>query len=253
MGNQSLSGRVVVVTGGAQGIGRALSLHLARAGARVIVADRNIRGAEAVRAESTGQGELAAVALDVTSQDSVAELAAELERSYGRVDGLINNAAIFSTITMKPFWQITIEEWDALMAVNLRGPWMVTTALLPLLQKSASASIVNIGSDSVWEGRQGYLHYTSSKAGVQGMGFSMSHELGRFGIRVNTISPGAIATEIPRETVTPEQEQAMLAARPLSRRGVPDDLAGVAAFLLSDASGFITGQTISVNGGILHR
>jgi NAD(P)-dependent dehydrogenase (short-subunit alcohol dehydrogenase family) len=249
----ALAGRVIVVTGGAQGIGRAFALRLVQEGAAVVVADRNLEGAEAVVAEADGAGSASAVAVDVASSASVTELADFVRGRHGRVDGLINNAAIFSTIRMKPFWEITVEEWDALMAVNLRGPWLTTTALLPLLRASASASIINIGSDSAQEGRKGYLHYTSSKGGVQGMTFSMSHELGELGIRVNTISPGSIQTEIPRGTVTPAQVEAMLSARALSRVARPDDLTSVAVFLLADASAFITGQTISVNGGSLHR
>jgi 3-oxoacyl-[acyl-carrier protein] reductase len=154
---------------------------------------------------------------------------------------------------MKPSWEITVDEWDRLIDVNLRGVWLATKAFLPLFRKSPYASILNIGSDSVWEGRGGYLHYTASKAGVQGMTFSMSRELGEFGIRVNTISPGATQTEIPRATVTPEQLAAMIESRALHRTATPDDLTGLAVFLLSEQSGFITGQTISVNGGKLHR
>lgn len=248
-----LADRVVVVTGGAQGIGRAFSLRLAAEGCQVIVADRNAEGAASVVAEASGEGSALAFALDVADPASCAALADFAGERFGRVDGLINNAAIFSTIVMKPFWEIPVPEWDALMAVNLKGPWLVTSALLPLLRESAGASIVNIGSDSTWEGRKGYLHYTASKGGVQGMTFSMSHELGDFGIRVNTISPGATQTEIPRGTVTPEQLQGMLGARALHRVATPDDLTSLAAFLLSEDSAFITGQTISANGGSLHR
>lgn len=248
-----LAEKVVVVTGGAQGIGRGFSLRLVAEGAHVIVADRNADGAAAVAAEAVGSGSALAFGLDVADPASCAALADFARERFGRLDGLINNAAIFSTIQMKPFWDITIPEWDSLMAVNLKGPWLVTTALLPLLRGSAGGSVVNIGSDSTWEGRKGYLHYVSSKGGVQGMTFGMSHELGDLGIRVNTISPGATQTEIPRGTVTPDQLQGMINARALHRTASPDDLTSLAAFLLSDESGFITGQTISVNGGSLHR
>jgi NAD(P)-dependent dehydrogenase (short-subunit alcohol dehydrogenase family) len=165
----------------------------------------------------------------------------------------VNNAAIFSTITMRPFWEIPVEEWDRLMAVNLRGPWLLTSALLPALRAAHGASVVNVGSDAVWLGRPGYLHYIASKAGVAGMTHSMAHELGGDDIRVNSLSPGATYTEVPRGTVTQEQKKSMHAAQALHRDAGPEDMVGVVAFLLSDDSRWVTGQTISVNGGILHR
>jgi 3-oxoacyl-[acyl-carrier protein] reductase len=253
VGFRGLNEKVIVVTGAAQGIGAAYAERLIQEGSTVVLADRNQDGAQSVVDRSTGPGSGHAVALDVSDQAACQALAAFVDERFGRVDGLLNNAAIFSTITMKPFWEIGVEEWDALMAVNLRGPWLLTTALLPLLRKSSAASIVNVGSDSAPMGRPGYLHYTTSKAGIQGMTWSMSHELGEFGIRVNTLSPGAVRTEVPRDTVTPEQQQAIVAAQALHRVGVPADMTSLAAFLLSDESGYITGQTISVNGGNLHR
>lgn len=247
-----LADRTIVVTGGAQGIGRAFALRFADEGANVVVADVNLKGAERVVSEISG-AKAFAVAVDISDERAVDALQAAVRNRFDSVDGLVNNAAIFATIQMKPFWEITVDEWDRLVGVNLRGVWLATKALLPLLRESTVASIVNIGSDSVWEGRAGYLHYTASKAGVQGMSFSMSRELGQFGIRVNTISPGATQTEIPRATVTPDQLAAMIDSRALRRTATPDDLTSLAVFLLSEQSGFITGQTFSVNGGKLHR
>jgi 3-oxoacyl-[acyl-carrier protein] reductase len=247
-----LAGRTIVVTGAAQGIGRAFALRLVDEGANVVVADLNLEGAERVAAEIS-DGNVLAAEVDVSDEASVAALRSAVEERFGSLDGLVNNAAIFSTILMKPFWEIAVDEWDRLIDVNLRGVWLTTKAMLPLLRRSTSGSIVNLGSDSVWEGRGGYLHYTASKAGVQGMTFSMSHELGEFSIRVNTISPGATQTEIPRATVTPEQLAAMIESRALRRAATPEDLTSLAVFLLSDQSAFITGQTFSVNGGKLHR
>lgn len=243
--------KVIVVTGAGQGIGRAFARRLAEEGARVVVADLNRDNAIAVAAE-IGDTALAAE-VDVSNEQSTQALAALVGETVGHVDGVINNAAIFSTIQMKPFWELTVSEWDLMQAVNLRGPFLVIKSMLPLLMKSESASIINIGSDSVWEGRGGYLHYTASKSGVQGMTFGLSHELGEHGIRVNTISPAATQTEVPRATVSPEQLQAMISSRALRRVATPEDLTSLAVFLLSEESGFITGQTISVNGGKLHR
>jgi 3-oxoacyl-[acyl-carrier protein] reductase len=190
---------------------------------------------------------------DVADEASCQRLADDVGNRHGRVDGLVNNAAIFSTITMKPFWEISVAEWDTLMAVNLRGPWLVTKALLPALRRSPGASIVNVASDALWLGRPGYLHYVASKAGVYGLTHSMAHELGPDGIRVNTVSPGPVFTEIARETVTPQQKDAMLAAQAIKRPAGPQDMVGAVVFLLSDDSGWMTGQTLHLNGGLVHR
>jgi NAD(P)-dependent dehydrogenase (short-subunit alcohol dehydrogenase family) len=250
---KGLDKKVVVVTGAAQGIGAAYARRLAAEGATVVFADRNLDGAKSAAADVTGPGTALAVALDVSSADACQELADQVGGEFGRVDGLINNAAVFSTITMKPFWEITEAEWDLLMAVNLKGPWLLVSKLLPHLRASGGASVINIGSDAVQMGRTGYLHYVASKGGVQGMTFSMSRELGEFGIRVNTLSPGPVYTEVQRGTVSPEQRQAMLAAQALHRPAGPEDMSALAAFLLSDESTYITGQTYSVNGGLVHR
>ncbi|MGW3950191.1 SDR family NAD(P)-dependent oxidoreductase [Streptomyces sp. NPDC004752] len=250
---RALAGKVVVVTGAAQGIGAGYARRLVAEGCRVVLADRNADAVRATAASLAGPGKATAAVLDVADPGSGAELSALVEAEYGRLDGLINNAAVFSTIVQKPFWEITQQEWDQVVTVNLKGPWLVTSALLPLLRRSESASVINIGSDAVPMGRSGYLHYVASKGGVQGMTYSMSHELGQFGIRVNTLSPGPVYTEIARATVSPEQKQAMIDAQALQRPAVSEDMVGLAVFLLSDDSAYLTGQTISVNGGLVHR
>jgi len=251
MSYQGLDTKVVVVTGAAQGIGAAYVRRLVQEGATVIAADRNLAGVEALAAE-LGE-KVVPLAIDVSSAASCAQLAATAMERFGRVDGLINNAAIFSTIAMHPFWEIPEKEWDAIMAVNIKGPWLVTSALLEAFKASGRASIVNIGSDAVLLGRTEYLHYIASKGAVTAMTFSMSKELGGFGVRVNTLSPGPVYTEVSRETVTEAQREAMLARQAVPRTAGPDDMTSLAAFLLSDDSGYISGQTISVNGGLVHR
>ncbi|MFV0434006.1 MAG: SDR family NAD(P)-dependent oxidoreductase [Leucobacter sp.] len=251
MGYTGLDEKVIVVTGAAQGIGAAYARRLVAEGATVVVADRNFEGVQKLSDEL---GERAVpFEIDVASAESCRALADYLRAEHGRLDGLLNNAAIFSTIRMAPFWEITEREWDTLMNVNIKGVWLVTSALVELLKASGSASIVNIGSDSVVLGRTNYLHYIASKGAVTGMTFSMSEELGGFGIRVNTLSPGPVYTEIARETVTEAQTRAMLANTPVGRKAGPEDMTSVAAFLLSDDSGYVTGQTLSVNGGLWHR
>ena len=249
-----LEGRVVVVTGAGQGLGRAYAHRIAQDGGTAVLADINEEAVEKVAAEIVESGGTARPRrLDVADPASCAGLADAVGQEFGVVHGLVNNAAIFSTIRMRPFWEIPVEEWDRLMAVNLRGPWLLTSALLPALRAARGASVVNVASDAVWLGRPGYLHYIASKAGVAGMTHSMAHELGGEQVRVNSISPGATYTEVPRGTVTPEQKAAMQAAQALHRDAGPDDMTGVVAFLLSDDSRWITGQTLSVNGGVLHR
>ncbi|WP_028927277.1 SDR family NAD(P)-dependent oxidoreductase [Pseudonocardia acaciae] len=250
---RGLAGKAVVVTGAAQGIGAGYARRLVEEGCHVVLADRNADAVRATAAGLTGPGKATCAVVDVADPDSCAALARLVEDEHGQLDGLINNAAVFSTIEMKPFWEITPAEWDAVLAVNLKGPWLVVSALLAPLRRSGSASVVNVGSDAVLMGRQGYLHYVASKGGVQGMTYSMAHELGQFGIRVNTLSPGPVYTEVPRGTVSPAQRQAMIDAQALHRTADPDDMVGLAAFLLCDDSAYLTGQTISVNGGLVHR
>lgn len=254
MNSPGLAGKVVVVTGAAQGIGLAYAKRLAAEGCHVVLADLNADKCAAAAAKIAAEGGSAdSRHLDVADEESCQRLAAAVLDAHGRADGLVNNAAVFSTITMKPFWEITVGEWDALMAVNLRGPWLLTKALLPALRRGRGPSIVNIASDSLWQGRSGYLHYVASKAGVYGMTHSMAHELGQDGIRVNTVSPGAVFTEIPRETVTEQQRDAMVAAQAIKRTSGPQDIVGAVVFLLCDDSGWMTGQTLHLNGGLVHR
>lgn len=250
---QGLADKIIIVTGAAQGIGAGYARRLIAEGSTVILADRNAEGVELVAKEAEGPGRAVPFAFDIGSAEGCRALADFARTEFGRIDGVINNAAVFSTIEMKPFWEITEAEWDLLMTVNLKGPWLLISAVLPLLRASSSASIVNIGSDAVLMGRKGYLHYVASKGGVQGMTYSMAHELGDFGIRVNTLSPGPVYTEVQRETVSPQQKEAMLAAQALHRTAGPDDMTAMAAFLLSDEATYVTGQTISVNGGLVHR
>jgi len=251
MATGRLQERVIVVTGAGQGIGAAYARRLLDEGATVVLADRNGEAAEKVAEHRPEHAH--PVPVDVADSAGVRRFAATLTDRFDHVDGLINNAAIFSTIAMRPFWEIDERDWDDVLAVNLKGPWLVTSALLPLLRAAPAASIVNIGSDAPTLGRSGYLHYVASKEGVRGVTYSMAHELGEYGIRVNTISPGPVYTEIPRETVTPEQRTAMLNAQAIHRPAEPQDLVGTAVFLLSEDSAHLTGQTLSINGGLVHR
>jgi len=250
----SVADKVVVITGAGQGIGRTFAKSFASAGAKVVIAERNVDSARAVEAEiAAGNGHAAVVETDVADADSVAALGAAVDRLFGRADVLINNAAIFSTLEMRPFDQIPLAEWEQVLRVNVTGPFLCARAVLPLMRRNGSGRIINMASGAATLGRPNYLHYITSKAALEGMTRSMARELGADGITVNAVLPGATYTEIPRKTVTPEQKGRIVAMQCIPRPQVPEDLVGVVLFLASDASAFITGQALNVDGGATHR
>jgi 3-oxoacyl-[acyl-carrier protein] reductase len=247
-----LEGKRALITGAGQGIGRAIALRFASEGAAVAVSDLNERGAHDVAAEIEAAGGRALpVALDVADRASVAAgVSASLE-ALGGLDALVNNAGIFSTLRMGPFEQIGEEEFSRVMAVNVTGTFNCCQAVAPTLRAQRSGSIVNLSSGTVRMGRPYYAHYVTSKAAVVGMTRALANELGEDDVRVNAIMPGSIRTEIPRDTVTPEQAQAIVARQALKRQMVPDDIVGTIVFLASDDSRMLTGQTIVVDGGLI--
>lgn len=245
------AGKTFVISGGAQGIGLAYAKRLGAEGAKVVLSDINEDAVEKASEDLRAEGiDAQAIVMDVSDPESTARFAETISAMTGQIDGLLNNAAVFSTLSLKPFWEIEPAEWDRVMAVNVRGPWLVVKALLPLLKASGNASIVNIGSDAVWMGKALYLHYVASKGAVFGMSNAMARELGEFGIRVNTLSPGYTTTEVPRSTITEQQLAAIQSGQALRRLADTDDMIGVASFLLSDDSRWMTGQTLHVNGGM---
>jgi 3-oxoacyl-[acyl-carrier protein] reductase len=249
-----LKDKVAIVTGGGQGIGRAYAQSLAEEGAKVVVADINYENAKNVVREISNLGNHAtAIEVNVSDENSTKNMAQMIMEQYGRIDILVNNAAIFSKIKMKKMEEITTEEWDMTLNVNLKGVFLCCKAIVPIMKKQQSGRIINISSAAVYLGRPDYIHYVASKAGVLGFTGSLSREVGEYNITVNSITPGPTYTEVPRETVTENQKQQMLNMQSIKKLQEPSDLSGMVLFLCSDEASFITGQTFNIDGGMTVR
>ncbi len=243
-----LSDRVVIVTGGARGIGRAYCLGVAAEGARVVVAD--VADPKPTVAEIEARGAQAlAVACDVSREADTQRLATETLARFGRIDVLVNNAALYGTLKRRPFMEIPVEEWDRVMAVNLRGLFLCARAVFPAMRAQGKGKIVNIASSTFFKGVPDYIHYTTSKGGVVGFTRSLARELGPFGIRVNAIAPGFTLSGENEKNISEERRRANVEARMLKRAQMPEDLVGTLVFLASDDSDFMSGQTMLVDGG----
>ena len=249
----SLSDRVIVVTGAARGLGRAFAEACARADAKaIVVADIEEEAGEATAAFLRDEGADAVFAhYDQGDPDSILRLAANVKSRFDRVDGLINNAAIATGIGGKAYDEIDIAIWDRVMAVNIRGPWLVTRAFAPLLRKSTRGGrIVNLASDTALWGAPRLLHYVASKGAVIAMTRSLARELGPDNIAVNAVAPGLTLVEAT-EYVPQERHDLYIDGRAMRRAQTPDDVTGPVVFLLSDGANFTTGQLIPINGGFV--
>ena len=252
-----LKDKVVIVTGGAHGIGKAYCLGFGESGSRVVVADIDEPGAAQVAEQITKEigARALAVNVDVSDEESTEAMAAAVLQRFGRIDVLINNAAIFATIPMNRgrIETITPEEWDKLMAVNLKGLFFCCRAVLPRMRAQKSGKIINIASGTVFNGSPGRIHYVTSKAGTIGFTRTLAREAGDDNIQVNVLAPGnTLSEENPTEEMI-RFRQSSIGARALKRVQVPQDLVGAMLFLASPLSDFITGQTINVDGGIAFR
>ncbi len=251
-----LDNRVVIVTGGALGIGKAYCEGLAGEGAKVVVADINTSAAdELVRSLGDAGHDAMTVTVDVSNPQQTDNMAQATIDRYGRIDALINNAAVFQrpAMTRGPFDQISVEEWDRLMAVNVRGTFLCARAVTPQMKQQGEGSIINISSGTVHFGAALAAHYVASKAGVIGFTRVLARELGPFNIRCNAIAPGlTISVDDPDEARL-EGDRQRMQARSIKRTELPTDLVGTAIFLCSPDSAFMTGQTLAVDGGATMR
>jgi len=251
-----LDGKVVIVTGGGHGIGKAYCLGIAREGGAAVVADIDEQAADGVaKAIKDSGGKALAAKVDVANFTSCQEMAKKTLDAFDKIDGLINNAAIFMSVPAeKGDWQeITEEAWDRIMAVNVKGLWLCSKAVVPAMQQRKQGSVVNISSNMAFNGGLTMMHYVTSKAAVVGFSRVLARELGSDNIRVNTLAPGSTMSEEKATAEALKNYQRSASTRILKRIEQPEDLVGTALYLLSDLSTFVTGQTILVNGGaVLH-
>jgi 3-oxoacyl-[acyl-carrier protein] reductase len=250
---EGLQEKVVIITGGGHGIGKAYGLAFGRAGANVIPADIDGAAAERVAAQIADETGVASTGLrvDVSDEDSTKQMAQATLDQFGRVDVLVNNAAIFATIPMNRGGIETIDpdEWDRMMAVNLKGVFFATRAVLPAMRAQKSGKIINIASGTVMGGSAGRIHYVTSKAGVIGFTRVLAREVGDDNIQVNCIAPGSTLSEENPTADIVRMREAAISGRALKRLQTPEDLVGAMLFLASPLADFMTGQTLAVDGG----
>ncbi len=240
-------GKVVVVTGAAQGIGRAIALGFGREGANVVVADLQRDRAQTVAGELQAAGAKAhAVEVNVVSEGSVKRLAEETFDCFGRIDVLVNDAGIY---LRSPVVNMTEEDWDRTLDINLGGNFLCSRAFIPAMRAQESGRIISIASSIAHNGAKEFSHYAASKAAIVGFVKALAREVGPDGITVNAICPGSSNTDMPRRHRSEEEVMARLRATPLGHVLEPEDIVGPILFLASDAAAYVTGQTYNINCG----
>jgi NAD(P)-dependent dehydrogenase (short-subunit alcohol dehydrogenase family) len=247
-----LVGKNVVITGGAKGIGAVYARAFAAEGANVAIADILEREGEALAEEINGQKDSKAlfVHTDVTDDKSVSRMAQQAADEFGRIDVLVNNAAIYFDLgAKKPFDEISLEEWERVMAVNVRGIWQCTKAVSPYMKQQGYGKVINISSVVAYIGAAGFAHYVASKAAVIGLTRALARELGSHNVTVNAVAPGLVSNEATRQINIEDYIEQAANTRSLQRAMAPEDLVGTVLFLSSPESDFISGQTFVVDGG----
>ena len=247
---ERLKGRVAIVTGGGSGIGRALAMRLAQDGAAVAVADLHKYDVAAAEiAKATGARTLG-LDIDVASEQDVARMAAQTLKAFGRIDILVNNAALFSGIELRPFEKIEAAEWRKVMDVNTLGVFLCCRACVPHMRAAGAGRIINLASGAPLKGVPFFLHYIASKGAVIAMSRGLARELGKDRITVNSLAPGFTLSEnVAKDPVHVKQGELTRMTRAIQRDETPEDLVGAVSFLASDDAAFITGQTLVVDGG----
>jgi NAD(P)-dependent dehydrogenase (short-subunit alcohol dehydrogenase family) len=246
-------GTVAVVTGGAKGIGAAFAKGLAQQGAKVVIAARS-DGTELVKEIQASGGEALSFKVDVNDNESLAAMVNETESKFGPIEILVNNAALFSSLTLKPFMEIDNDEWDEVMKVNVRGPFQCAKVVVPSMRKNGRGKIINIASGTFLRGAPMMCHYVSSKGAVVGQTRAMAPELGKDNITVNCIIVGLTESEGVKnhKQILGAAKESTLAARVIKRAMVPEDLLGAVYYLASEDSDFMTGQCMNIDGGALN-
>jgi len=242
----SLDAKVAIVTGGAQGIGRAIAQGLAREGARIVVADLQ-RAEAAAAAFPDGVG----LTIDVSSEKDVSRLVRETVERCGSIDILVNNAGLYASLEMRPFTEIPLEEWRQVMDVNVASMFLACRAIVPVMRKQGGGKIVNISSGTPFRGVPFLLHYVTSKGAIVALTRALAKELGMDSIHVNCVAPGFTMSDGVKAhpEVVEKLRDVSVAARTIQRDQVPEDVVGAVVFLCTPAADFVTGQTMVIDGG----